>query len=212
MTNAEKRLLEAEIYKLSSTAQGVLKKFLNELNESTLSLMKVENLPNEIWRNIVGYEGLYQVSNFGRVKSFNFNREKILRPSSSQKGYLQVSLSKNGRKRNWRVNILVAKAFIPNPENKTTVNHKNGNKSDNRVKNLEWKTNGENSRHAVKVGLIKVGAANVLSKLSEQDRKFILENYVPYSKTFGMNSLAKMFGVTKSTIHRIIKRNHKQNL
>lgn len=211
MTNTEKRFLEAELYKLSPTAQTILKKFLAEWDTGENLLMCVENLPNEIWRDVVDYEGLYMVSNMGRVKSLHFNREQILRASFSSKGYPQVSLSKNNRKRTWRVNIIVARAFIPNPENKPTVNHINGVKTDNRVENLEWATNAENTEHAVRIGLIKTGAANVLSILSESDREFIVANYVPYDKNFGFEGLAKMFGVSKSTIHRIIKRNREKN-
>ena len=195
MTKNEKKILEAELHKLSPTAQSILKNFLVESTKRQNPIMSVENLPNEIWKDVIGYEGLYQVSNMGRVKSLNFNREQILRASPNPKGYLHLSLSKNNRKRTWRVNIIVEKAFIPNPENKPTVNHLNGNKIDNRVENLAWATNAENTEHAVKTGLIKSGAQNVLSKLSEEDRRFICENYTPYDKNFGMEGLAKMFDV-----------------
>lgn len=88
----------------------------------------------EVWKDIKGYENLYQVSNYGNVKSLDryiknkngkmqFYNEKILRPNDS-KGYLKVTLSKNNRQRTFRIHVLVAKTFISNPENKPEVNHK----------------------------------------------------------------------------------------
>lgn len=104
----------------------------------------------EIWKDIIGYEGRYQVSNLGRVKSLNYNntnKEKILKPKKESNGYLRVNLSKNGKAKMHSVHRLVAIAYIPNPENKETVNHKNENKEDNRVENLEWMTSYENNRY-----------------------------------------------------------------
>ena len=104
----------------------------------------------ENWKDIKGYEGFYQVSNLGRVKSLerdvynyrgtliNHIEEKILASSLDRYGYQCVNLYKNGEGKKMRVHRLVAEAFIPNPENKPMVNHKNEVKSDNFVENLEW--------------------------------------------------------------------------
>jgi hypothetical protein len=95
----------------------------------------------EIWKCVAGYEGLYEVSNFGRVKSLNFNhteKEGILKSGTDRGGYLKVSLCKNGEVTSKTVHSLVAKAFIPNPENKATVDHINKVRNDNRVENLQW--------------------------------------------------------------------------
>ena len=102
---------------------------------------------NEIWRDVVGYEGLYQVSNLGRVKSLNYHiygKERILKPGNSSGGYFVVSLCKNSKRKPFYIHRLVATAFIPNPNNKPEVNNKDENKTNNRVDNLEWMTSKEN--------------------------------------------------------------------
>ena len=91
----------------------------------------------EIWKPVVGYEGLYEVSNFGRVFSMHTNR--VIKNRLTGR-YLQVSLSKNGKVIQPLVHRLVAEAFISNPDNLPCVNHKNEDKTDNRVENLEWCT------------------------------------------------------------------------
>lgn len=103
----------------------------------------------EIWKDIKGYEGLYQVSNLGRVYSYPRNGTNGgIRTLTNMNGYLRVPLKKNGTTFNAGVHRLVAEAFISNPENKPTVNHKDGDKLNNRVNNLEWATHKEQLTHS----------------------------------------------------------------
>ena len=119
----------------------------------------------EMWKDISGYEGLYQVSNFGRVKSLprtvrtrsgtGERSERIISGGTYSNDYNFVCLRKNGFNRNHSIHRLVAEAFIPNPSNLPTVNHIDGNKQNNYVENLEWCTQGENLKHAIKIGLVE---------------------------------------------------------
>lgn len=109
-------------------------------------------MSKEIWKDIEGYEGLYQVSNLGRVKS-NLRKGKILKSNSTYDGYYNVTLSKNGKLKTYRIHRLVCIAFLDNPLNKSEVNHIDGNKKNNNIENLEWCTRSENAEHAHKTGL-----------------------------------------------------------
>lgn len=99
----------------------------------------------EIWKDIEGYEGIYQVSNLGRVKRVTTGR--ILKSYKDRGGYLRVDLCKSGKRKNHKIHRLVAQAFIPNPDNKLQVNHIDENKTNNSVDNLEWVTAKENCNH-----------------------------------------------------------------
>ena len=112
----------------------------------------------EIWKDIQGYEGLYQVSNFGRIKSVGrfidrlvtgnyWQEERILKPHKTKYGYLMVELRNHKKPKNFLIHRLVAIAFITNPENKPEVDHINANKTDNNVNNLRWVTAKENVRN-----------------------------------------------------------------
>lgn len=115
----------------------------------------------EIWKDIPGYEGLYQVSNLGNIKSLDryvfgiykdrFIRGKIKKLTINKKGYLKITLFKNGKGNTREVHRIIAEAFIPNIENKSQVNHIDGNKQNNNVENLEWVTPRENNIHSIEV-------------------------------------------------------------
>lgn len=103
----------------------------------------INSVESEVWKPVVGYEGLYEVSNIGRVRSINFHKSgkaKVMRPSFNTWGYLIVDLRKNNKRHSYTVHRLVALAFIPNPDNLPEINHKNEIKYDNTVENLEWCT------------------------------------------------------------------------
>lgn len=124
----------------------------------------------EIWKDIKGYEGLYQISNFGKVKALEKQiwngkaylhfPEKIRILNCDKDGYLNVTLYKRGKSKTFKVHRLVAEAFIPNPKNKPTVNHKDGDKTNNYVTNLEWATNQENIQHAYRTNLMSQSGEN----------------------------------------------------
>lgn len=108
---------------------------------------------NEEWKDIKGYEGLYQVSNKGRVKSLKnkgVDRECILKVVTNR-GYLQVRLCKNSNVKTLKIHRLVAEAFIPNPDNKPCIDHINTERTDNSVENLRWCTQKENMNNPITI-------------------------------------------------------------
>ena len=115
------------------------------------------NIKKEVWKDVEGYEGFYQISNLGRVKSLkqkSFSREKIMKIIVNPKfGYAQLNFRVDNKIKCFKIHRLVAIAFIPNPENKPDVNHIDGNKLNNCVTNLEWCSKSENMIHAFKNGL-----------------------------------------------------------
>lgn len=107
----------------------------------------------EIWKAVVGYEGLYEVSNLGRVKSLHYyggDRQAIIKQSKRTDGYMHIGLSKNGICRSLVVHRLVAQAFIPNPDGLEMVNHKDEDRTNNNVSNLEWCTRSYNQLYSLR--------------------------------------------------------------
>jgi hypothetical protein len=150
-------------------------------------------MENEIWKGVIGYEGIYLVSNFGNVKRKNYNsfgvnkkyknENYFLKPYDNGKGYFRIKFTVNNKSRRVMLHRIIAEAFIENPNNYNTVNHINGIKKDNRIENLEWCTQTENVRHAVRLGLRKI-----TEKLSNSSRKtmyMILERR--YGKKYYQN-------------------------
>lgn len=169
----------------------------------------------EIWKDIEGFEGLYQVSNLGRVRSFHNwrgTKNRILKQNTDRGGYLWVRLSKNKKSYFKLIHRLVANTFIPNPENKKTVNHKNGDKLDNRTKNLEWLTQSENNFHAYENGLQspgklvknQIGEKNLQAKLTNKQVLEIRKKWK--TGKYLQKEIGNEYGVSISTINGIIKR------
>ena len=155
----------------------------------------------EVWKDVVGYGDYFKVSNLGNVYSKRSN--KLLKQHLHVNGYYTIATKVGGRcGKNicFKVHRLVAKAFLPNIENKPLVNHIDGVKTNNNVNNLEWCTAKENTDHAIKIGLLDHSKRSVIKVLNEDQISFIKERYTPFCREFGSRSLAKLFGVDKSTI------------
>ena len=161
----------------------------------------------EIWADIEGYEGLYQVSNLGRVKSLvgynghrHVKREKMLNPykHKASKNYYRsvVKLTKEGHKKDMKVHRLVAKSFLPNPENKPNINHIDGNPLNNDVSNLEWCTQKENVHHAIATEL----NVRTIDTIDKDTLVTLLNNQYTYDE------IAEILGIAKGTVFNYIKR------
>ena len=129
------------------------------------------NNSEEIWKDIKGFEGLYQISSLGQVKSLR--RNKILKPKKHRCGYLIIDLCNIGEKTKY-IHRLVAEAFIPNPHNLTQVNHKNENKKDNNVENLEWCSPQYNSTYGTRLERFSNSKKKVVLQF-DLDNNFIKE-------------------------------------
>jgi len=180
---------------------------------------------NNIWEPVYEYEGLYEVSRFGDVIGIDRTvirkttlknglyveqelkiKGRILKPDISNQGYYMVSLFKNGKSTRFYVHRLVGVAFVDNPNNLPQINHLDSDRLNNFYQNLEWSTQKQNMQHCVKMGRHKPsyckGEQCGNSKLTE---KQVLEMRSLHYKVSYRN-LAKMFGVSDVTVHRILKR------
>ncbi len=185
------------------------------MHYSNISIIDIEG---EVWKEVDGFPD-YRVSNMGRIKSLsklkvrsnktgNFiTKDRIIkqRHDVNGGGYLYLSICNTAGKHQKTAHVIVANAFIPNPENKPEVNHKFGIKTDNRVSQLEWATKSENQKHSYRIGLnSKAGEKHHLAKLNDEKvssiRKMSEVEKVPNFV------IAKHFNVSQQTVCGIIKR------
>ena len=158
----------------------------------------------EVWKEIEGYEGISQISNFGRVKSFRYGEKmRVLKVSNA--GYYTVALWKKGKATHCRIHKLVAQNFLQNTDEKPQVNHKDGNKLNNHVDNLEWCTASENTYHALRTGLRtpRKGESVNFAKLNrfQVTRIKLLREIQPQ---ITQEKLGELFGVARTTVADIL--------
>lgn len=153
---------------------------------------------SEIWKDIPGYEGLYQASNYGNVRSMNYNRTGQVRElkQNFKNGYCFVLL----RRKNCYVHRLIAETFLENPENKPQVNHIDGDKHNNHVSNLEWCTVSENEKHKYRIGL---AVSNLTEEAREASRKAHMRQVrcITTGKEFdSVNDAANYYNICRTSI------------
>lgn len=184
----------------------------------------MDNSEDEIWKDIPNYEGLYQASNFGRIKSlfrqeitihprsrktmFRKRREKILDMKLDKDGYFKVRPCKNGKARTFFVHRLILLAFVPNPNSLPQINHKDGNKINNNINNLEWCNSSQNMLHSYVNHLHKIenkrGESSSVSILKEKE---VLEiRRLWDSNLYTQKDLASKFKTEQSNISRIVNK------
>lgn len=164
----------------------------------------MKSLSGERWRRIRGYRD-YLVSSLGRVLSLKYDKKRILLPGTEGGGYRNVVLCKYGTRATFLVHRLVAIAFIANNKNLPQVNHKDGNKSNNAIDNLEWVTALQNTQHAIAIGIhAPIGESHGMAKLSEKDVRAIRVKYA--TKKYTQQKLSVMYGVKVPAISAAIRR------
>lgn len=191
----------------------------------TKTIVKIKDFEGELWIDVIGYEGHYMVSNLGRIKSLGreirnhklvgtqITSDRILKKSKDKYGYIRVSFIKNKIKRSFKVHRLVAIHFIDNKKNKPFVNHINGVKDDNRISNLEWTTESENSIHNFKVLKHKGNRLGFLGKKNKNSK-----NVYQYSlqgklikKWDSVSDASRELNLTNSCISRVCNGNYTKN-
>ena len=160
----------------------------------------------EIWKDVVGYEKSYEVSNLGRVRSkrrFVSGRGRGLHASGgrlikpfNRYAYVGVVLSQNGKATQYYLHRVVATAFVPNPNNRAEVNHKDGDKHNNVASNLEWVSHSENGLHAYRIGL------RVRAKIVNNKRVVVCDCNGAESRFFSIADAAQFIGISQSSVSR----------
>lgn len=166
----------------------------------------------QIWKGVKyngnDYSKRLEISNDGKLR--NAKTKRVYKVCVNHGGYYQVYISLGKRKcgKIFKIHRCVAESFIPNPENYPIINHKDGNKLNNAIDNLEWCTQRDNIIHAIQTGLLIPAHGNQIhnTKLNSNDIIYIRENYKPYDKIFGSRALARKFNVDHSTILSVINR------
>lgn len=163
---------------------------------------------SEVWKDVVGFEEHFMVSNTGKVWSKRTNKE--LKQCKNKAGYMTIATRIGGRSGKdycLRVHRLVAEAFIPNPEGKPYVNHKNLDKEDNNLSNLEWVTARENTVHYYSSIKSSGGSRKyAVRHLSSNEASFIRDVYVPRDPVYGARALSRRFNVCHTTILSILNK------
>jgi DNA-binding CsgD family transcriptional regulator len=151
----------------------------------------------EHWKDVPNYEGLYRVSDLGRVKSLKWGKEKILKPGDNDRGYLRVVLFKEREGKRFFIHRLIMLAFVG--ESDLQVNHKNGIKTDNRLDNLEYCTRSENLQHAYDTGLRLKGEKHPASKLTRACAERIKYGHQGMTQ----QEIANIYGIARSLVSYI---------
>lgn len=186
--------------------------FIDEAEEYSPKNYIDASKPNdnkEIWIKMVGFDLPYEISSYGRIRTPHINYKNFYRiksPFIEPSQYVRIGLKKNQQYKNYSIHRLVCQYFIPNPNNYPVVNHKDGNKSNNIVDNLEWCTHEFNSKHAVSIGKI-VGQKGENNPMSRFTNKQIIEIRKLYKAGVSMSRLAILTNTNTSHISNIVKYN-----
>ena len=152
---------------------------------------------NEIFKDVKGYEGYYEISNLGRVRSTSYKGKRILKPAITKNGYLNVVFCVNQKKEHKLIHRLVAETFIPNINNYSTVNHKDEDKLNNCVENLEWLSVEDNNRYSNSKMLTKEQVLQIPSLIDQG---------------YTQLEIAKYFNVSRRAIQSILRGEHWKDL
>lgn len=207
MTPEQRQRFESLIPVIALQVQAIImqKIVYCENHEVTAEDLAVLDLPGEIWRWIKNFEGWYQISTKGgRLRSYHRGKVRLIKPKINEEGYYQIGLYKDGKTYCKVLNQLVAQAFIPNPDDKPEVDHRDNNPLNNDVENLRWATRKENAEYAAETGRYRIGENHGNAVLTAKLAKEIYDSYIPHSKEFGIKALAQKYGVSRSTIENIV--------